>query len=428
MKTEGHKHFLKDLERVMAGKKLRRKSGDAKDELLSLSAELMDARPEPQPRFVKQMDERVAALTGAHPDEFADIAAGAGKTGSQKFWSLPSWLTLPRLAAAMAVLVIGLGAVGLTTAIVSGEFGSFRQEVQGTSAPSAGSASSTGAASAGAFSTPGGATDLKDLSGENAGAPRSGSVSGTSGGTFPVTGDNISGAGADLPSAQRIVQTAMYEIEVPQGDFQTNYDRVNALAGKYGGYVVSAETRKSGDNQPLTGTISIRVSTVQDGFTRALAELDGMGTVLSREISGQDVTEEYVDLQSRLRNAEAQEAQLLTLMQKAQTIDEILMVQSRLSDIQSQIEQIKGRIKFMESRTDFATITVDLRESGATVTPTDNSATRWGFVDALEYAGWLAVQSVNFVIMVLGVIIPITLMGVLAFAGGRWLVRRRGHG
>ena len=91
----------------------------------------------------------------------------------------------------------------------------------------------------------------------------------------------------------------------------------------------------------------------------------------------------------------------------------------------AQIEQIKGRIQYMDSRTDYATITVDLREtkdggSGETAGQEIN----WGFVDSLKYAGWLAVQSVNFVIVSLGIIIPVLLIGLVVFLLAYRLVRR----
>ena len=188
--------------------------------------------------------------------------------------------------------------------------------------------------------------------------------------------------------------------------------------------MVSGDTRAEGD-QLKRGNLTIRVLSANDNFAKAQAEIDGLGNVTSRKIVGQDVTEEYVDLQSRLRNSEAQEAQMLELMKKAETIEEILTVQSRLSDIQAQIEQIKGRIQYMDSRTDYATITVDLRDtkdggSGETAGQEIN----WGFVDSLKYAGWLAVQSVNFVIVSLGIIIPVLLIGLVVFLLAYRLVRR----
>lgn len=213
-----------------------------------------------------------------------------------------------------------------------------------------------------------------------------------------------------LPSTQRIIQSADYQVEVAQGEFNDKYSQISAIAAKYGGYVVSGDTRSSGD-ELKRGSITIRVASGNDNFTKAQADLEGLGNVTSRKVSGQDVTEEYVDLQSRLRNAEAQETQMLELMKRAQTIEEILTVQSRLAEIQSQIEQIKGRMKYTESRTDFATITVDLRETKEGVSETESVGTNWGFIDSLKYAGWLAVQTLNFVIVALAVIVPLTFMG-----------------
>jgi hypothetical protein len=174
--------------------------------------------------------------------------------------------------------------------------------------------------------------------------------------------------------------------------------------------VIAAESSVSGSDgdQLKQGYITIRIANTGDNFTDAQKELESLGKVVSRQISGEDVSEQYVDLQSRLRNAESQQAQLLALMEKAETIDEILMIQSRLDEVQMEIEQLKGSIDYLETQTDFATITVELYEEDVEdeADQDDGEGIDWGFVESIKYAGWLAVQTVNFVIIALGVIIP----------------------
>lgn len=424
--TDTNKHFLKSLERVLAGRRPGRAVGAGDARLLDLAAELSQSRPEPSEKAMSRMDARIAGLTGMAAGAISgsiDGSPAAAPQARSARW-LPSWLTLPRAAAVLAVLVVGLGAVGLTRALIMGGYQGASSQPSLSATPQSATPGAAGEERAGGYQAPGSNEVLKDVAGGGAGADSAtGVVAGPAGGI--AYGPAGAGGTSVLPSTQRVMQSATYTIEVPKGDFQTGYDRVTALAARYGGFVVSAETRKSGEDEPLSGTITVRVNTAQDGFSRALAELDGIGTVMSRDISGQDVTEEYVDLESRLRNAQAQEAQLLALMQKAETIDEILLVQSRLAEVQSEIEQIKGRINYIQSRTDFATITVALRETGATEPPEDQDGTKWGFVESLVYAGWLAVQSVNFVILALGIIIPLAVITGLALLIGRLVWRRR---
>jgi molybdopterin converting factor small subunit len=85
--------------------------------------------------------------------------------------------------------------------------------------------------------------------------------------------------------------------------------------------------------------------------------------VKSETTSGQDVTEQYTDLASRLRNLEASEAQLLELMKQAGKVDEILQVQRELTNTRGQIEQIKGHMQYLQQSSDLALINVSLEQS-----------------------------------------------------------------
>lgn len=364
------------IERLLAGETVETAGVREKEleKLLAIAAELNERRPESSPQFEESLEARMAELktatavanddtVGASPDD--GVAAPGVATGTSiggKSW-LRVWLSRPRFAAVAAALVIGLGVVGMGGAIIRGGYqgktATVSDVVSDTRTPAddvKALENATGQSAAGRS----GEIAAGDTAGYAAGSPASGTA-----GSDSTAGTAGAGSVAPLPSTQRIIQTADYQVEVAQGEFNDKYSQISAIATKYGGYVVS----------------------------------------------GQAVTEEYVDLQSRLRNAEAQETQMLELMKKAQTIEEILTVQSRLAEIQSQIEQIKGRMKYMESRTDFATITVNLRETKEGVSETESGGTNWGFIDSLKYAGWLAVQTLNFVIVALAVIVPLTLMG-----------------
>ena len=360
-------------------------------ELLALASRLKEGRSLPDSSFEKRLAQRMTELKAASTGIDPIVAT------SKKLRLLLDWMSLPRIAAVTALLVIGLSVIGLTGAVIRG--GGF-----GRNAQEAGLSSDTNnpddvvsrEKSTSLSAVPGQTGAGQDSSGYA--APEAESAAAGTAGT-PTQG---------LPSSQRVIKTGDYAIEVAQGEFDGKYVEVTAIASSFGGYVVSADVRSYSEDL-MRGTITIRVASTEGNFERAQSEIDALGNVKTRKISGQDVTEEYVNLQSRLRNYEAQEAQLLTLMQRAQTIEEILSVQSRLSDVESQIEQIKGRVKYMESRTDFATISVDMRETkdgGGQET----GGTDWGLVESIKYAGWLAVQTFNFVIMAIGVILPLIFM------------------
>jgi hypothetical protein len=174
---------------------------------------------------------------------------------------------------------------------------------------------------------------------------------------------------ADLSSAgtsggastdRRIVKTGSLTLEV-DSTVQT-IDKVAAIADELGGYVVSSN--KHADGETIAGSISIRVPV--ERFDEALGKIRKLAIEVPYEnTAGTDITEEYTDLEAQLRNLEATEAQYLELLQKAQTVEDILKVQRELSNVRGQIEQIKGRIQYLERTSDTALIEVNLQETKA---------------------------------------------------------------
>ena len=122
-------------------------------------------------------------------------------------------------------------------------------------------------------------------------------------------------------------------------------DTVTQMTQEMDGFIVS--TRRSGGERDLVVTISLRVPT--ERTDEAIQRLRGLAErVTSEEVQAQDVTEEYVDLQAQLRNLEATEGQLLTLMQRAETVSDTLEIQSELSRVSGEIERLKGRLQYLE--------------------------------------------------------------------------------
>ncbi|MDD5339510.1 MAG: DUF4349 domain-containing protein, partial [Dehalococcoidales bacterium] len=136
--------------------------------------------------------------------------------------------------------------------------------------------------------------------------------------------------------------------------------QINALAANFGGYVVNSNI---GENKSqLYASITFRV--LSENFDATINALHAMAVdVKSETTTGQDVTEEYTDLQSRLRNLEASEAQLLALMERAGTVEEILQVQRELTSTREEIESLKGRMQYLEQSANLALFDVTLEQS-----------------------------------------------------------------
>jgi len=148
------------------------------------------------------------------------------------------------------------------------------------------------------------------------------------------------------PSERLVIKTGTLSLLVK--DVRESVDKMQKLATDLSGFVVDSNItivdEKKGN---LRATVTIRVPAGK--FDEALKTLkDSALKVTSEQTSGQDVTEEYTDLQSRLRNLEATETQLLKIMERAGEIKDVLAVQQELTRVREQIETTKGRMKFLE--------------------------------------------------------------------------------
>jgi len=237
----------------------------------------------------------------------------------------------------------------------------------------------------------------------------------------PASGPDAGGSTGLPPAAvpaavigPRIIKTSTIRIAVPDGTFDDRFQDANQVAARHGGFVASSQSARS---VHPTGTVVLRVPA--DQFEATLGELEGMGRVTGEEVSGQDVTAQYVDLQARLRNWEAQETVLLDLMSKSTSIDDSIKVQRSLQDVQLQIEQLRGQLRVLDDQTSYATITVSLRVAGAPVTEPEGTLSR-AWHDATE--GFVSVVAA--VVVGLGYLAPFALVGLFGMIAWR-AVRRR---
>jgi hypothetical protein len=192
------------------------------------------------------------------------------------------------------------------------------------------------------------------------------------------------GAGVDysndevttLPEERMIVRNG--DISLVVDDVLETRDKITQMAERLGGWVVNSNIY--GEEEETRGWISIRVPS--DKFDQALAELRGLAVrVTSESTSTEDITEQYVDLESRLRNAEATESQYLALLNQATEVDDILSIYQSLSQIRYEIEQIKGRMQYLERTSAMSLISVNLEPAlGPLVSP------GWSASEALNSA------------------------------------------
>jgi hypothetical protein len=127
-----------------------------------------------------------------------------------------------------------------------------------------------------------------------------------------------------------------------------------------------------------SGFMTIKVPV--DKFEKTLNEIKNVATqVLSESTTGQDVTEQYSDLQAQLKNKRAEEESFIKILDRAGEIKDVLAVTKELSRVRGEIERLEGRIRFMDSQTEMSTIVINLNED-ITLNPKSNDWRPWQIV------------------------------------------------
>ena len=183
---------------------------------------------------------------------------------------------------------------------------------------------------------------------------------------------------AQLVVQQRIIiRTVDMGVEVD--DVGAAIDTIGDLAKRMGGWVVSS-------NRPLmhTGSVSVRVPA--DMLDQAVLEIRALSLRVQYESSdSRDVTDEYVDLSSRLKNTMATEEALLKLLERAEKVDDALAVQANLSRVQEDVERLQGRIKYLEQTSAFSLLNVSLSEEPREMVPDAGADVRAGVGEPIRF-------------------------------------------
>ncbi|MFQ5762435.1 MAG: DUF4349 domain-containing protein [Candidatus Bathyarchaeia archaeon] len=157
---------------------------------------------------------------------------------------------------------------------------------------------------------------------------------------------------------RKIIYFAYLNMEVD--DVAHALNQIRAAAESYQGFVEQMSTSAQGERR--FGTVTVRIP--QQNFNNALERIEKLGKVTNMDVRAEDVSEQFIDLQARLKNAQNAEQRLLTILSKAEKVGEILEVERELARVRQQIEQLEGQLQFLDRRVELATITVNLQEPG----------------------------------------------------------------
>jgi hypothetical protein len=171
-----------------------------------------------------------------------------------------------------------------------------------------------------------------------------------------------SGQTGNWPTTPMLIRTANVLLRVE--DVPRAHAEIGRIAQEAGGYV--ATSTLSAESGPAAATITIRLP--NEGLDSAIDRIVTLGKLLSKNITSEEVTQEFVDLTSRRRNLEREEQRLLDLLQRAGRVRELLEVEQEVGRVRGEIETITGRLRYLANRVSLSTITVQLQ--GPQPTPT----------------------------------------------------------
>ncbi len=205
---------------------------------------------------------------------------------------------------------------------------------------------------------------------------------------------------------RKIIMRANLSIEIKNIDEVDS--RITNLIENYNGYIADSS---NWENQNKQKFYRYQLRIPADNFNQILSELDSdnFGQVLSRSVSGQDVTEEYMDLDIRLRNLLAQEERYRELLDKAEEVEEILKIEKELTRVRTDIERLQGRQNYLDNQINYSTITVDFRQ------PEPISSGTPGIIKALRNALNTMVKHIYQIINLIGTVIPYLFLLILIY-------------
>jgi hypothetical protein len=188
--------------------------------------------------------------------------------------------------------------------------------------------------------------------------------------------------------------------------------KITAIAENKKGFVITSTQRNTNAKAKGRNSVSMQIRVPADKFQESLEEIRKTADrVIVETVTGQDVTEEFVDIEARLKTKKALEERFLEIMKTAKNVQDALNVEQQLANVRTEIEQIEGRKRYLENQSSLSTITIELR------TPIEISASSTGFFYELKQAisdGFeAALTFILFLVKVLIALLPFLIFVVL---------------
>ena len=244
----------------------------------------------------------------------------------------------------------------------------------------------------------------------------SGSFSGNSPSSISVpTATPVADNSRDLTTDQKIIKTSQITIEIK--NVTTTLEPLKNIASAKGGYIGSLSVN-SRDGNRMYAVLTMRVPA--QAFDSAITDIKALGSLKSKSLRASDVTEMWTCMHKGLPLPVGL-TQYNRVMEKAVNVSEILQVQVQIERVQVEIDRIDGRLKYLDNRVDYATITVSLEEPEPVG---GGEGISFIFVINQGIAGFLAVTAGLIVFLIS--IVPLIILGIIAYVIFRWWKREKG--
>ena len=200
-----------------------------------------------------------------------------------------------------------------------------------------------------------------------------------------------------------------------------------SIAESKGGFVVTSESKQRESVDPAQRMLDIKlvVRVPSPHFGVAFDEIKKLASnTPSEQVTGQDVTEEFIDLEARIKTQKALEIQFLEIMRQAYKVADALEVQRQIADVRTEIEKLEGRKRFLENRSSLSTITVNIQAPKPVIAVTGSGfgqQVREAVSDSVGMASDMVLFFVRFAILMVPLLVFIVLPSGLV---ARYLMRR----
>ena len=369
------------------------------------------AHPDPELRDLQELG---LLLRADAPEATAEFREGLDKRVEQGFAKpkqprplQPWWSRLGGPALATSLIALPL----VLLVILAARSGTDTDEGGGGGG---GSVAASGGGGGGGAAETAGPEPVDPNTAAKSGVPADRALAGGSPGVaLPSSGRGFAPGRSD----RKIERSVGLELEMPVDEMSRVAEQVTAVTNRHGGFVLSSSVSTGDDS--AGGDFDLRIPAAE--LRPALRDLAALADVRTQSQTGRDVTREHVTARDRLRAARAERRSLLRRLEVATTDEEAEAIRRRLDIVAGEINGLRGQLRNLRLRTDYAVVTVSLLPKDG-----DEGGVGGGgsFDDAVGDAGDILVATAGVIVRVLAVALPLGLIALVGWLGAR-VVRRR---